>query len=235
MLLSPAMLAHPSLVPIDKVTVGRFGDKWTKPEHFVSSGAYKLSQWVVNERIVAVRNPKYWDNAHTVINKVTYLPISSEAADVNRYKAGEIDIAYTVPINQFAQLKKTLGNELDVSPQLATYYYEFNTTRPPFSDARVRKALNLALDKDIIAGKVLGQGQRPAWLISQPDIGGVKLQNPDYASWPMDKRIAEAKNCWPKPDLTTAIRSALISSITPRNRTSVLQLPPARCGRRTSA
>lgn len=152
------MLAHPSLVPIDKVTVGRFGDKWTKPEHFVSSGAYKLSQWVVNERIVAVRNPKYWDNAHTVINKVTYLPISSEAADVNRYKAGEIDIAYTVPINQFAQLKKTLGNELDVSPQLATYYYEFNTTRPPFSDARVRKALNLALDKDIIAGKVLGQG-----------------------------------------------------------------------------
>lgn len=188
-----AMLAHPSLVPIDKVLVGRFGDKWTKPEHFVSSGAYKLSQWVVNERIVAVRNPKYWDNEHTVINKVTYLPISSEAADVNRYKAGEIDIVYTVPINQFAQLKKTLGSELDVSPQLATYYYQFNTTRPPFNDARVRKALNLALDKDIIAGKVLGQGQRPAWLISQTDIGGVKLQNPDYASWPMDKRIAEAK------------------------------------------
>jgi hypothetical protein len=51
----------------------------------------------------------------------------------------------------------------------------------------------MALDKDIIAGKVLGQGQRPAWLISQPDIGGVKLQNPDYASWPLDKRIAEAK------------------------------------------
>ena len=188
-----AMLAHPSLVPIDKVLVGRFGDKWTKPEHFVSSGAYKLSQWVVNERIVAVRNPKYWDNEHTVINKVTYLPISSEAADVNRYKAGEIDIVYTVPINQFAQLKKTLGSELDVSPQLATYYYQFNTTRPPFNDARVRKALNLALDKDIIADKVLGQGQRPARLISQPDIGGVKLQNPDYASWPMDKRIAEAK------------------------------------------
>lgn len=188
-----AMLAHPSLVPIDKVLVGRFGDKWTKPEHIVSSGAYKLSSWVVNERIVAERNPRYWDNAHTVINKVTYLPITSEAADVNRYKAGEIDIVYTVPVNQFAQLKKTLGSQLDVSPQLATYYYEFNTARPPFNDARVRKALNMALDKDIIADKVMGQGQRPAWLISQPDIGGVKLQNPDYASWPREKRIAEAK------------------------------------------
>ena len=188
-----AMLAHPSLVPLDKVLISRYGDKWTKPEHIVTSGPYKLSQWVVNERIVAERNPRYWDNAHTVINKVTYLPISSETADVNRYKAGEIDIVYTVPINQFAQLKKTMGDQLDVSPQLATYYYEFNTTRPPFNAPRVRRALNMALDKDIIAEKVLGQGQRPAWLISQPDIGGVKLHNPEYASWPRDKRIAEAK------------------------------------------
>jgi oligopeptide transport system substrate-binding protein len=188
-----AMLAHPSLVPVDKVLVTRFGDKWTKPEHFVSSGAYKLSQWVVNERIVAERNPRYWDNAHTAINKVTYLPISSDAADVNRYKAGEIDITYTVPINQFAQLKKTMGDQLNVSPQLATYYYEFNTTKPPFNDPRVRQALNMALDKDIIADKVLGQGQRAAWVISQPDIGGVTIHKPEYASWPMDKRIAEAK------------------------------------------
>lgn len=188
-----AMLAHPSLVPIDKVLVNRFGEQWTKPEHIVTSGPYKLSAWVVNERIVAERNPRYWDNEHTVINKVTWLPIHSEAADVNRYKAGEIDIVYTVPINQFAQLKKTMGDQLNVSPQLATYYYEFNTTRPPFNDPRVRLALNMALDKDIIAEKVLGQGQRPAWLISQPDIGGVKLQNPEYSSWPREKRIAEAK------------------------------------------
>ena len=188
-----AMLAHPSLVPLDKVLVTRYGDKWVKPEHFVGSGAYSLSDWVVNERIVAVRNPRYWDDKHTVINKVTYLPIRSEAADVNRYKAGEVDIVYTLPINQFSQLKKTLGDEVDVSPQLATYYYEFNTTRAPFNDVRVRRALNMALDKDIIADKVLGQGQRPAWVISQPEIGGVKLNGPDYASWPRDKRIAEAK------------------------------------------
>ncbi|MGG8025452.1 ABC transporter substrate-binding protein [Klebsiella aerogenes] len=188
-----AMLAHPSLVPIDKVLVERFGDKWTKPEHIVTSGPYTLSKWVVNERIVAQRNPKYWDNEHTVINKVTYLPITSEAADVNRYKAGEIDIVYTVPVNQFALLKKTMGSQLNVAPQLATYYYELNTTKPPFNDPRVRRALNMGLDKDIIADKVMGQGQRPAWLISQPDIGGVTLKQPDYASWPRDKRIAEAK------------------------------------------
>ncbi|MGX9741053.1 ABC transporter substrate-binding protein [Pseudocitrobacter corydidari] len=187
------MLAHPSLVALDKTLITRFAEKWTKPEHFVSSGPYTLSQWVVNERIVGKRNPRYWDDAHTVINQVTYLPISSEAADVNRYRAGEIDITSTVPINQFALLKKTMPEQLDVSPHLATYYYELNTTRPPFNDARVRRALNMALDKDIIAGKVLGQGQRPAWLVSQPEIGGITLKNPDYASWPREKRIAEAK------------------------------------------
>lgn len=188
-----SMLDHYVMVPIDPVLVKRFGDKWTQPQHIVTSGAYTPTEWVVNERIVAKRNPKYWDNEHTVINKVTYLPINSEASDVNRYKAGEIDIVYTLPINQFAQLKKTLGSEVNVAPQLATAYYQFNTTKAPFNDPRVRLALNMGLDKDIIAEKVLGQGQRAAWLTSQPEIGGITLKTPDYASWPREKRIAEAK------------------------------------------
>ncbi|WP_312688677.1 ABC transporter substrate-binding protein [Kosakonia sp.] len=187
------MLGHPSLVTLDPVLIGRYGDKWTKPEHIVTSGAYKATEWVVNERIVAVRNPRYWNDKATVINKVTYLPINSETADVNRFKAGEIDITNTIPVNQFAQLKKTLGDQVSVVPQLATYYYEFNTTKPPFNDPRVRRALNMALDKDIIADKVMAQGQRPAWVISQPEIGGVKIVPPEYASWPREKRLAEAK------------------------------------------
>lgn len=187
------MLAHPSLVPIDQVLVNRFGDKWTKPEHIVTSGAYKVTDWVVNERIVAERNTRYWNNKATVINKVTYLPISAETADVNRFKAGEIDITYTIPVNQFAQLRKTFGEQVSVEPQLATYYYEFNTTKPPFNDPRLRRALNMGLDKDIIADKVMAQGQRPAWVISQPEIGGVKLSPPDYSTWPREKRLAEAK------------------------------------------
>lgn len=187
------MLAHPSLVAIDQVLVNRFGDKWTKPEHIVTSGAYKVTDWVVNERIVAERNTRYWNNKATVINKVTYLPISAETADVNRFKAGEIDITYTIPVNQFAQLRKTFGEQVSVEPQLATYYYEFNTTKPPFNDPRLRRALNMGLDKDIIADKVMAQGQRPAWVISQPEIGGVKLSPPDYSTWPREKRLAEAK------------------------------------------
>lgn len=202
------MLAHPSLVPLDKVLIGRFGDKWTRPEHFVCSGAYKLSQWVVNERIVAVRNPHYWDDRHTVIDKVTYLPISSESADVNRYKAGEIDIVYSVPVNQFAQLKKTMGDELHVSPQLSTYYYQFNTTRAPFNDPRVRRALNMALDKDIIAQKVMGQGQRAAWVISQPEIGECNCMRRNMRRGRSKNALPRLRNCWLKLVLALSIRLA---------------------------
>ncbi|WP_202302546.1 ABC transporter substrate-binding protein [Dryocola clanedunensis] len=188
-----AMLAHPSLVPVNQAIIKKFGEKWTQPANFVCSGAYKPSQWVVNEKIVAQRNPQNWDNSHTVINQVTYLPISSETADVNRYKAGEIDIVFTIPQTLFASLKKSIPDQVHVTPKLATYYYEFNTTKPPFNDARVRRALNMALDKDIIAGKVLGQGQIPAWVFSQKIIGGVELKSPDYANWSHEKRVAEAK------------------------------------------
>lgn len=188
-----AMLAHPSLVAIDKDVVEKYGEKWTQPGNFVSSGPYTIAQWVVNEKIIGERNRQYWDDAHTVINKVTYLPISSETADINRYKAGEIDIVYVVPQNLFASLKKSIPDQVKVTPKLATYYYEFNTTKAPFNDARVRRALNMALDKDIIANKVLGQGQIPAWVVSQQKIGGVEIKSPDYASWSHEKRIAEAK------------------------------------------
>ncbi|NIG74293.1 oligopeptide ABC transporter substrate-binding protein OppA [Klebsiella sp. Ap-873] len=187
------MLGHTSMVPVSEAAVEKFGDKWTQPANFVSSGPYKLSQWVVNEKVVGERNKQYWDDAHTVINKVTYLPVTSGTADINRYKAGEIDITYTVPETLFASLKKSIPDQVHITPYLSTYYYEFNTTKAPFNDPRVRLALNLALDKDIIAGKVLGQGQKPAWLVSQPKIGGITLKPAEYGSWSHDKRVAEAK------------------------------------------
>ncbi|MCI1678953.1 MAG: ABC transporter substrate-binding protein [Ewingella americana] len=187
------MAAHPTLFPLPEAAIKKFGDKWTQPGNLVSSGPFKLDSWTVNERVVSVRNPNYWDNQHTVINKVTYLPIVSGTADVNRYKAGEIDITNTVPEIQFAALKKQLGTQVHVGPKLGVYYYALNVTKPPFDDARVRLALNLALDKDIIAGKVLGQGQKPAWSIVPDETGGFDFKKSKYQEMSQEQRVAEAK------------------------------------------
>lgn len=188
-----AMVANSALVALPQAEVAKFGDSWTQPANIVVSGAYKPMTWVVNEKIVAGRNTQYWDDNHTVINQVTYLAISSDVTDVNRYKAGEIDITSTIPQNLFAALRKALPGEVRVNPHLATYYFEFNTQKPPFNDPRVRLALNMALDKQILADKVMGQGQKPAWLISQPQIGGATLTPAAYSQWPAAQRIARAR------------------------------------------
>nr|WP_232326107.1 ABC transporter substrate-binding protein [Xenorhabdus hominickii] len=187
------MLTHPILVPINEKIVKKYGDKWTHPDTFAGSGAFKLSEWKVNENVIGIRNTHYWDNQNTVINKVTYLSLTSEKSDLNRYLAGEIDITFTIPLDSFTSSKKTLSDQVHVDPMLSTYYYVFNTKKPPFDDVRVRKALSLAIDRDVIADKVLGMGQLPAYDILPPNIGGITLTPPEYASWSQKKRIKKAK------------------------------------------
>ncbi|NHB91123.1 ABC transporter substrate-binding protein [Photorhabdus cinerea] len=187
------MLAHPVMVPISQKAVERYGEKWTQPDVFVGSGPFKLSEWIVNEKIVGVRNQQYWDNEHTVINKVTYLAITSATAAVSRYLSGEIDITKSIPSVLFDSLKTKLGNQVHISPTLGVYYYGFNTRKAPFNDVRVRQALNLALDKNIIANKVLGQGQKSAYNHTPPNTSGIDLKQPDYASWTLAKKIEKAR------------------------------------------
>lgn len=179
--------------PVNKEVIEKFADKWTQPEHYVSNGPYKLKNWIVNERIVLQRNPEYWDDAKTVINQVTFLPITSLVAEVNRYRAGEIDMTYTLPDELFQKLKKELPNEIKVNPFLSTYYYTINNQKPPFTDKRVREALKLALDRDIIVYKVLNQGQQPAYSLTPPYTNGAKLTPPEWFGWPQEKRNQEAK------------------------------------------
>ncbi|EOF6510931.1 oligopeptide ABC transporter substrate-binding protein OppA [Salmonella enterica] len=188
------LLVHPSVSPVPKSAVEKFGDKWTQPANIVTNGAYKLKNWVVNERIVLERNPQYWDNDKTVINQVTYLPISSEVTDVNRYRSGEIDMTYNnMPIELFQKLKKEIPNEVRVDPYLCTYYYEINNQKAPFNDVRVRTALKLALDRDIIVNKVKNQGDLPGYSYTPPFTDGAKLVEPEWFKWSQKKRNEEAK------------------------------------------
>ncbi|WP_192457091.1 ABC transporter substrate-binding protein [Musicola keenii] len=187
------MVDHYVTSTIPKAVVEKYGDKWTQMGNFVGSGPFTPVEWVVNERIIAKRNPHYWDNAHTVLNQVTYLAIVANTAEVNRYKAGEVDVTFTMPPQLFKALQSELPNEVRVSPQLSTYIYKINTTKAPFNDSRVRQALDLALDKAIIAEKVLGQGQLPAYNYVPRGMAGYTSQQPVWADWTQQQRNAQAK------------------------------------------
>ncbi|MFJ3355446.1 ABC transporter substrate-binding protein [Serratia liquefaciens] len=186
-------LVHFPVLPVNRKVVEQYGKNWTQPQNFVGNGAFKLAQWVVNEKVVVERNTQYWDNAHTVLNKVTFLPLQG-FPEVARFRAGEIELGYSAPPELYQQLKKNLGDEQLVTyPLLSTSYFAFNNRQPPFNDVRVRQALNLALDKQVIAGKVLGYGQQPALTFTPTGSGGFTLQPGVAAGWSQEQRIAQAK------------------------------------------
>ncbi len=187
------MMAHTTVKPVNRKVVEKWGDEWTKPAHFVGNGAYTLTKWVVNERMVMKRNPYYWDNKHTVINKVTFLPIENQVSAMNRFLSGEIDMTYEVPLEHFRRLKKEHPNELKITGNLCTYYYGFNNKRKPFSDVRVRKALSYAIDRNIITNAILGQGQKPAYFLTPEITSGFDTVMPEYGKWTQKERVAKAK------------------------------------------
>ena len=187
------MMGHTTVKPVHKATVEKFGEKWTKPENFVGNGAFVLNKWVVNERIELVPNKNYWDNEHTVLTKVTFLPIENQVAEMNRFFAGEIDVGYEVPNEHFRRLQKEHPESLSITGNLCTYYYLFNTNKKPFDDVRVRKALSYAIDRDIITKALLGQGQKPAYFLTPEITANFNPETPAYGKLTQKERIAEAK------------------------------------------
>ncbi|MDU6412302.1 MAG: peptide ABC transporter substrate-binding protein [Yersiniaceae bacterium] len=164
-----SLLANFSLFPVHQATVEKYGDDWTKTGNLVGNGAFTLQQRVVNEKLVLMPNPHYWDHAHTVLTRVTLVPINQESNATKRYLAGDIDITESFPKNMYQKLLKDIPGQVYTPDQLGTYYYAFNTRRAPTNDARVRRALSYAIDRRIIAEKVLGTGEKPAWHFT-PDV-----------------------------------------------------------------
>jgi oligopeptide transport system substrate-binding protein len=188
-----SMLSHTTTYPVPKKVIEKFGDKWTQPGNMVSNGAYVLKDWVVNERVDVERNPNYWNNGKTVINKVTYLPIQSTNAELNRYLAGEVDLTYNMPIERFKQMKKELPDEVKVSGYVGTYYYQYNFKHKPFDDVRVRTALSYAIDRNVIADKVMGKGETPGYTLVPDFVDGFKPVAPAWSKLTQAERDAKAK------------------------------------------
>ncbi|MGR5061632.1 ABC transporter substrate-binding protein [Photobacterium sp. DNB22_13_2] len=187
------MMGHTTVKPVNRKIVEKFGDNWTKPENFVGNGAYTLDNWVVNERIVLTRSENYWDNKNTVINKVTFLPIENQVAEMNRFLAGEIDITNELPNEHFRRLEKQHADSVSISGNLCSYYYGFNNQKAPFDDVRVRKALSYAIDRDIVTKALLGQGQKSGYFLTPEITANFNPVTPEYGQMTQKERNAKAK------------------------------------------
>ncbi|WP_170341317.1 peptide ABC transporter substrate-binding protein [Ruegeria arenilitoris] len=191
----PQMTTHSTTFPAPQKVIEQFGDEWTKPGNIVSNGAYVLTEHLPNERSVRERNPMYWDNDNTIIDKVVALVINDENVALTRYLAGELDRT-EVPAGQFPRLKKEYPNEAISFPRLCNYYYTFNLSDggpEAFKDPNVRQALSLAVDRKIITENILAGGQPEAYTFVPEATAGFTPPVVEMASMTQAERDELAK------------------------------------------
>jgi oligopeptide transport system substrate-binding protein len=157
------LLTHQTALPVNGKAIERLGDDWLRPGKMVSNGAYVLDDVKPNAHIRIVKNPTYWDAAKVTIDAVVFDPSEDRAAVLKRYRAGEFDILTDLPSDQLGWLRKNLRKDLPIAPYAGVYYYTMNTTKPPFNDKRVRVALSMAINREILVEKITAAGELPAY------------------------------------------------------------------------
>ena len=152
------------------------------PAQVVSNGAYVIKEVVPQSHVLLARNPNYWDAANVQIPFVKYHVTEDVSTELKRFRAGEIDITYEIPVNQIEALKAEIPDQVQISASTEVTYYSFNLTHAPLQNIDLRRALSLAIDRELLQEKIVKGGAIPSYA----DAGGF---DPDYAG----PQIAEAR------------------------------------------
>ena len=190
----PAMTVHATTFPVPEWTIEEHGAEWTNPGKMVSNGAYVLTEYTPAVRTVRERNRLYWNDEATIIEKVVALVINDENVALTRYLSGELDMTQ-VPTGQYRNLKAKYPDQVHSAPRLCTYYYVFNLSESgpvPFRDVRVRRALSLAVDREVITEGILQSGQIPAYTFTPGATAGFEVPDIGAAGLTQAERDAEA-------------------------------------------
>lgn len=186
----------PNVGIVSRTNINKYGQQWTAPKNMVTSGAYKLKEWVIQGYILVEKNNNYYDAKDVAINQVKFLPIVDTSSSYSQYQSGGIDITYSLPVDQYKAIAAEYPDQIHTVTQEGMYYYDLNMTLPKFkNNPKLRQALSMAVDRQILVKDVLGQGQSPMYSYVTSTIEGGKFAGLDYA-WskePRSQQVAEAK------------------------------------------
>ncbi|MGZ5930047.1 MAG: peptide ABC transporter substrate-binding protein [Rhizomicrobium sp.] len=188
------MLTHSAMMPVPHHVVEAKGKTWTRPENYVGNGAFSLSEWIPNDHITAVRNPRFHDAANVQIKKIVYYPTVDYGAALRRLRAGELDVQERLENNQIGWIRKNMPELLNPVPQLISDMILVNLTKKPFDDIRVRRAINLCINREAITEKIIPVGYVPAYGIVPPNTAHFPGGNVyDFKTMPQPARVAEGQ------------------------------------------
>lgn len=189
----PALLAHPAMaaLPFHRITAA--GEKWTADRPLVTSGAYRLRDWKLNQQLSLEANP-YWHSGKPVSAKLIWRPMDNMNSAMRLVLAGGADIGSDYPPARHHWLREKYPQLVRSHPFLGTYYFVFNVRKPPFDNALVREALSMAIDREWIAKRMVNAGNVPAWGILPASLRGSEAYRPFWADWPREKRVIVASH-----------------------------------------
>jgi len=195
----PGLLAHHMAYPLNKKAMEKQGKKWTRANKLVSNGAYKLVEWVPQSHITLVKNTYFRDADSIKTASVVFYPTEDQSSAMKRFRAHELDITDDVPSTQIDWVKEHLPKAFRSSPYIGTYYLAINLEDPLFKENKaLRRALSLAIDRDILTQKITKSGELPAMGWVPPGILHYQSQTMVEASIDKKERVKRAKALYQK-------------------------------------
>jgi oligopeptide transport system substrate-binding protein len=156
----PQLTACFSYFPVHKKTVQNNAEWASNPETIISNGPFKLTAWSHNEKAEFVKNDNYWDTDKVKTKKLEFSIVESNTTRISLFENDQIDLTLDPPPSDVRRLVNE--KKAAITPYLGTYYYIFNVQKAPFNNAKVRKALTLAIDRSAIVNEITRANQIPA-------------------------------------------------------------------------
>jgi ABC-type transport system substrate-binding protein len=140
-----APVAFQSYIPSPKAV--REGTQDRAP---VGTGPFIFKEWKTNDRLVALRNPKYWRKGKPYLDSVTFRPMNDMQARFASLQSGETDLIHTDRGNNIRQALDERSLKVYQSDSSGPYNFLFNASKPPVNDVRVRQALAHAWNQELL-------------------------------------------------------------------------------------
>jgi len=146
--------------------------QWGRPGNMVSNGPFRLKNWKIYHELSVEKNPHYWDADTVKLNEIVFYPVENYSTEERMFRAGQIHKTEDIPLDKVPYYREQEPEKFINNPYLGTYYYQFNVTRPPFDDVRVRRAFALAIDRETIARDIMHGVVDPGYTLVPPGVAG---------------------------------------------------------------
>jgi len=187
-------LLHQAVFPVPRHILLKKGDAWAKPENYVANGPYIPKEWVPNDHVTLVKNPRFYDAEHVRLQTIIYKPTSDTLAALKAIRSGELDTQNLVPNAEIVWMRQNIPHTLQLNTYLGVSYLTTNGRRKPFQDIRMRRAIALVVDRETLTTRILRLGEPAAYHFVPPHVanypGGA---HNDFQSMPYEKRLEKAR------------------------------------------